>query len=254
MKKNLLPLAAIAALSTATQAATYLGNGAGGFGGPIGNGSLTLTDNGTALTGVVTRGGSGIYDSLVIYFDTTAGGATSLPASGEIGSTDASRRSVVNEFGSGISSFGGSFGSDFALTLHPSFGNPVLFATAPGDNANSLVYIDGGNTNLGLAGVNTDTTFTFTILLTQLGITPESGASFSFVSTYVAPLAGGGSDATFRSDEAFSPNGFTGDPNPGFNDVTFSASNTYTTAVPEPASLALVALGSIGLLFRRHTR
>src|SRR5258708_27704366 len=55
-------------------AATYSGNGNSGFGGPIGLGSLTLTDDGTTVFGTVNKGPNGFNAVLVIYIDSQAGG------------------------------------------------------------------------------------------------------------------------------------------------------------------------------------
>src|SRR5438552_15491937 len=76
MKSNLTLsiLAILAAFSLSTQAATYSGNGNSGFGGPIGLGSLTLTDNGTNVSGTVNKGPNGFNDVLVIYLDSVGGG------------------------------------------------------------------------------------------------------------------------------------------------------------------------------------
>src|SRR3954447_12198540 len=57
-----------------TKAATMSGNGNSGFGGPIGLGSLTLTDDGTTVSGTVNKGPNGFNDVLVLYIDSVAGG------------------------------------------------------------------------------------------------------------------------------------------------------------------------------------
>src|SRR5438034_7840711 len=69
-----LVLLVSAASSLSTYAATYSGNGNSGFGGPIGLGSLTLTDNGTTVFGTVNKGPNGFNDVLVLYIDSQAGG------------------------------------------------------------------------------------------------------------------------------------------------------------------------------------
>src|SRR5258708_37255450 len=61
-------------LAVSAGAATYSGNGNSGFGGPIGLGSLTLTDNGTTVFGTLNKGPNGFNDVLVLYIDSTAGG------------------------------------------------------------------------------------------------------------------------------------------------------------------------------------
>src|SRR5947207_3728983 len=67
-------IAGVALLSFSAMAATYSGNGNSGFGGPIGLGSLTLTDNGTTVSGTVNKGPNGFNDVLVLYIDSVAGG------------------------------------------------------------------------------------------------------------------------------------------------------------------------------------
>ena len=223
-------------ISTLGAQTNYSGNGLTGFGGAIGTGSLTLSDNGTTLTGTITRGSGPFNDSLVIYFDTQTGGLTSLPTSGEIGSPDAGRRSIVNEFGSGITSFPSGFDADYALTLMPTTTTDVLFSIPSGANANTLNFVAGASlTNNGSSNA---TTYTFTIDLANIGITPNSGATFDFVTTYVQPFGGEGGDATFRSNEAF---GNSTPTNTGFDNTGFTGFNTYVTAVPEPSSLSLLA-------------
>src|ERR1044071_9225660 len=69
---SLIGLLAITAGSL--PAATYSGNGNSGFGGPIGLGSLTLTDDGTTVSGTVNKGPNGFNDVLVLYLDSTGGG------------------------------------------------------------------------------------------------------------------------------------------------------------------------------------
>src|SRR5258708_25044592 len=64
----------LAGLAMTASAATYSGNGNSGFGGPIGLGSLTLTDNGTTVSGTVNKGPNGLNDVLVIYIDSLGGG------------------------------------------------------------------------------------------------------------------------------------------------------------------------------------
>src|SRR5438874_13188232 len=64
-------------VSLSSYAATYSGNGNSGFGGPIGLGSLTLTDDGTTVSGTVNKGPNGFNDVLVLYIDSAVGGFAS---------------------------------------------------------------------------------------------------------------------------------------------------------------------------------
>src|SRR5437879_3423405 len=60
-------------LAASAHATVYSGNGSTGFGGPIGTGSLTLTDDGTTVSGTITKGSGGFNDVLVLYLDTGSG-------------------------------------------------------------------------------------------------------------------------------------------------------------------------------------
>src|SRR2546430_3999637 len=64
----------LTAVWLSARAATYSGNGNSGFGGPIGQGSLTLTDDGTTVSGTLTRGAGNFNDALVLYVDSVPGG------------------------------------------------------------------------------------------------------------------------------------------------------------------------------------
>lgn len=234
------------------KATTYNGNGNGGFGGAIGQGSLTLSDNGTDLTFTVTRGPGNFNDFLVFYFNTQSGGATSLPTSGEIGTPFGGRRAVVNEFGSGISSFPASFDSDYAFVLHPSGADQSnhLFTTPSGSNANTIGFVN--TYTVSGFGSNSSATYSWSIPLADLGIT--AGQSFTFVTTYLNPFDGANQDATFRSNEQFGADDF-GANNPGFSSVSFSTALTYqTTPVPEPSTWIAGSLALIGLVASQRRR
>src|SRR3954471_3607663 len=80
-------------------AATYSGNGNSGFGGPIGLGSLTLTDNGTTVSGTVNKGPNGFNDVLVLYIDSQAGGFADTSTLGDSG--DGLRKAISGIDGGG---------------------------------------------------------------------------------------------------------------------------------------------------------
>ena len=239
-KKLALGLLATAFVAASAVGQTvYPGNGSSDFGGEIGNGSLSLSSDGTTLTGTITRGNtagpdSGFADALVFYFDTQAGGRTTLPTSGEIGSPDYGRRSVVNEFGSGITSFPSAFAADFALTLSPDpshfTSNLFSFPLTGSVDANNLNFLQ---TVTFTPSGTTNATYTFSLSLSSIGV--AAGDTFAFVTTYGNPL-GGSNDATFRSAEAFN----TAPTGTGFSNSTFSQANSFTV-VPEPSTLSLLA-------------
>ncbi|OYU45200.1 MAG: hypothetical protein CFE44_08785, partial [Burkholderiales bacterium PBB4] len=176
-------------------AAVSPGNNATGFGGPVGQGSLTLSDDGTTLTGTLTKGAAAFNDNLVLYIDSQSGGFSST--SGFADAADALRRAISGiDSGAGNRStltFPAGFTADYAIALGPSsasFGG--VWSLANG-GANSLGYI--ASVNVTPVGTATAATYTFTLPVSQLGLTANSGASFRILGTYI-------SSTGFRSDEA----------------------------------------------------
>src|SRR6267154_5924409 len=110
-------------LSLSSQAATYSGNGNSGFGGPIGLGSLTLTDNGTTVSGTVNKGPNGFNDVLVLYINSTPGGFADT--SGFADGADGLRKAISGFDGGGnrsLLTFTGML-PDYAIALGPSSAN-----------------------------------------------------------------------------------------------------------------------------------
>ena len=76
--KTLLAAGALSAsLASSTFATTFSGNGDTGFGGSVGNGSLTVTNDGTSINFNFTPSGSIGGNDLVIYIDSISGGFSS---------------------------------------------------------------------------------------------------------------------------------------------------------------------------------
>jgi hypothetical protein len=240
----LLSFLFLAGLAASADAALYLGNGRTGFGGAVGGGSLAVTDDGANLFFTFTRGAGSFNDTLVLYFDTDPGGATAYPSSGEVGSPFVGRRAIVNEFGSGIV-FSSGFASDFAFALKANgSASNHLFTTPSGANANTLGFVaTEAVTNFGNVSA---ASYSWTIPFSSLGLNP--GDSFNFTTTYLNPNDGSGSDASFRSNEAFVYD--FGASNPGFSGVTVNTPLSYTTT-PEPAVAVLGSLGLLVILRRR---
>src|SRR6267378_1508597 len=184
--------------SLGVYAATYSGNGNSGFGGPIGLGSLTLTDNGTTISGQINKGPNGFNDALVIYIDSQAGGFADT--SGFADGADGLRKAISGFDGGGnrsLMTFAPGFSPDYAIALGPSSDNfGGLWQLANG-GANSLNFVS--SVNLNPTGNNNSPTYTFSLNVAQLGLTPNSGATFSLLGTYI-------SDSGYRSDEAMAGN------------------------------------------------
>src|SRR5438876_7919273 len=147
MKVKLLLVLSVSAVSSLTAlAATYSGNGNSGFGGPIGLGSLTLTDDGTTVSGTVNKGPNGFNDVLVIYIDSVAGGFSDT--SGFADGADGLRKAISGFDGGGnrsLLTFPGGFVPDYAIALGPASDNfGGLFQLANG-GANSLNFLTSVN-------------------------------------------------------------------------------------------------------------
>lgn len=232
-------------LPSVTFASTMPGNGNSGFGGPIGLGSLTMTDDGTTISGTVNKGPNGFNDVLVIYIDSSAGGFadTSGFADGQDG-----LRKAISGFDGGTNrsllTFTGGFQPDYAIALGPSSDNfGGLWQLANGGNL-SLNFVS--SVSLNPTGTNNSSTYTFSFNASQIGLTPNSGQSFRMLGSYI-------SNTGYRSDEAVAGNlsGLQ-----GYNPFSQTASATYSIAiaVPEPATFGLILIGSIGLAGRRRAR
>jgi hypothetical protein len=207
-------------------ATAFNGNGNSGFGGAIGGGSLTLSDNGSTVSGSLTRGGGQFNDALVIYIDSVSGGFANT--SGFSDRADGLRRAISGFNNAGQRStmnFDANFRPDFVIALGPSsdgFGG--LWSLAAGGN-NSLGFLNSVNlTPLN----NTATNYSFSFDLATIGLTPGNGQSFKLFATYI-------SNTAFRSNEALAGN-VTG--NQGFNPFTQNGFGTYATQkVPESSGV-----------------
>ena len=88
----------------------------------------------------------------------------------------------------------------------------------------------------------------FGITAADIGITPNSGGSFSFFSTYI-------SETAYRSAETFGAS-YTGSPAAGWNSFDAAGSNTFTL-VPEPTTCGFLTAAAVALaarVARRRTR
>jgi hypothetical protein len=231
---------AVACLSS--QAATYPGNGNSGFGGPIGLGSLTLTDNGTTVSGTVNKGPNGFNDVLVLYIDSVAGGFSDT--SGFADGADGLRKAISGFDGGAnrsVLTFNGML-PDYAIALGPSSDNfGGLWQLANG-GANSLNFIN--SVNLNPTGVNNSPTYTFSFNVSQIGMVPNTGATFAMLGTYIA-------DSGYRSDEAMAGNDVG---TQGWNPFIQTALVTYTI-VPEPSTAAFLGFAAlVGSFYARRRK
>jgi hypothetical protein len=234
--KNLLLAGALyASLALPVFATTYSGNGNTGFGGPVGNGSLIVTNDGSNITFNFTPSGSIGGNDLVIYIDSISGGYSSTAGFND--ANDGGRKAVSgytatdNGGGSGQSvlTFASGFNADYAIDIGSSYAS--LFGLANGGN-NSLNYITGAS--------QTGSPYSLTIPLIDLGLSTASGQTIGIFGTLV-------SESGYRSTEAIAGNDTSS--GQGWIPFTQTSFGTYTvTAVPEPSTFALCGISSLAML------
>ena len=191
----------------------YPGNGNTGFGGAIGNGTLTLSDDGTNISGTLTVGGS-MNDVLVLYIQTGPGGFADT--SGFNDQSDSCRQAIsgVSASGRSLLTFASGFQPNYAIALAPAAaGTGGLWQLANGGN-NSLVYLGSVN----LAPLNNSGPYTFSFPAALIGMIPGVRSTIQVFGTYVR------TDGS-RSTEAIAGN-LTG--TQGWNPFTQTAYASYT--------------------------
>ena len=247
MKNQLSFLAAatVMVLSSASAQTTFDGNGSTSFGGAIGLGSLTLSDNGTTVSGSLTTGAGLIGNAFVLYLETAPGGFSSTAGFNDNG--DQLRSAISGYGGSGEQStlnFGSGFTPEYAIALQPGSGINFggLWSLADGGSG-SLNYLN--SVNLSPTGSDAQGTYTFSFDLASIGLTPYAGQSFELFGLEVSTTG-------YSSAEAIG--GTLSGANGWGNSQTVTSFSTYTTSVPEPATVVLGAAGMATLLLLRRRR
>jgi hypothetical protein len=223
----------LASIGLSVQAANYPGNGNSGFGGAIGTGNLSLTDNGTTITGTVTRGNGDFKDVLVLYIDSVSGGF--LDTSGFADGADGLRKAISGfdiATHRSILTFASGFLPDYAIALgfaNENFGG--LWQLTNG-GANSLLFKT--SVNLSPTGNPSAASYTFSFKFSEIGLAP--GQSFKLLGTYI-------SNSGFRSGEAIAGNH---DGTQGWNPFTQLTYGVYSGREPAPEQAGTVAPKLVG--------
>lgn len=241
LQKSLVFGAALAATMVSVQAqystpATIAGNGDTGFGGPVGNGNLVVSDDGTDLTVTLNSASSLGANDLVLYIDSFAGGISST--AGLMDDADGGRAAVSGYNGAGeqsVLTFAAGFTPDYAIDIGNTYAS-LYGLIAGGDN--SLDYITGTSQTSGGP-------YSLTVPLSDLGLVAGNGQSLQLFGTLI-------SETAYRSTEAIAGND-TG--TQGWSPFTQTSYATYTTvAAPEPTTLALGAVSGVALLIARRRK
>jgi hypothetical protein len=242
LKTTLLLSAGITAIGFNALATTYLGNGSSAWNGAIGLGSLTLTDDGTTLSGSLTTGGGLGGNAFVLYLQTAGGGFSTTSGFNDNGDQ---LRSALSQYGGvgsqSILNFSSGFAPNYAISLQPDSGINFggIWQLANG-GANSQIF----DTSINLTPTGSDAagTYNFSFNLSSIGIT--AGQSFELFGIQVS--ATGYSSPEALGGTLSGANGYGGT-------QTELAFSTYTT-VPEPSTIMMGASGLATLLLLRRRR
>jgi hypothetical protein len=217
--KLLLFVAGLFLASNSAQATNFAGNGNTGFGGPVGQGTLSVTDDGTNITFTLQRGGGNLNDVLAIYIDTgTAGGYADTSAFTSTGGDDVNAISGYNGSSRSVMTFTNGFRPTYAIAIKPNYMD--LFSLT---NPASFSYITG----TGQSG-SSSASFSLTIQASQIGLTPGVSSSFKIFGTLTSSTA-------YRSTEAIAGNDYSAF-GQGNNPFTQTAFATYNFAAPPAPS------------------
>lgn len=193
----------------------YTGNTNTGFGGPIGNATMSINDDGTTITATFTKGGGDFNDTMVMYIANGTTGRNVID--GNVNDTaDANRRAISNT-GSGDINFPSGFEATHAIAINTGFGGIWSIPNTGSIGSNGLTFVDA----VGQPSSNTAASFTFTFDWSEIGLVNTD--KFDFIIIYGNPNDGGSN--MFSSDEAFGDG--IGSGNPGFASMTFTDSKSY---------------------------
>lgn len=214
--------------------------GGGGFGGPIGNGTLSVDSDANG----VYFGFSGLGDfsgnAIRIYLDSRSGGFNDLSGSGISDFGDDLRGWLSRPAEQGLTL---PFDADFGWLVSPYFGGatPLYELQAGGDN--SFNEITSGVQTSSPGEFPTNPEIELFVEYSSLGM--SAGDPLDFVVIYANQNNGD----RYMSDEGF-PFQVQGG-NPGQGPVTLNDYDRIST-IPEPATIGLLAIGAIGFIRRRR--
>ncbi|HVM46766.1 MAG TPA: hypothetical protein VMU04_02015 [Candidatus Acidoferrum sp.] len=159
----------------------YHGNGNTGFGGAIGNGTLTLSDDGTNISGTLTVGGS-MNDVLVLYLQTGPSGFADTSGFNDQSAPCCQAISGVSTSGRSLLTFASGFQPNYAIALAPAAaGTGGLWQLANG-GSNSLVYMG----SVSLAPLDNSGPFTFNFPAALIGMIPGVRSTIQVFGTYLS--------------------------------------------------------------------
>ncbi len=223
---------------------TYNGNGNSGFGGPIGGSTLSFTNNGTTVTGTLTKGGGDFNDTFVIYISNGSSGRSSIgTAVNDRQDANRSAISYIEASKSKTLTFPSGFEATHAIAINTTFGGLWSIPNSGSIGNNGLTFVTGlgGDSKPSSAS---DASFTFSFDLSDIGLDDNGANGFKFVAIYLNPFGGTDSHG-FVSNEGYG-SGFSGS-NVGQENFTFSSFESYASAyISGDAGWRLLSLPKTG--------
>ncbi len=202
--------------ATSAQAVNFAGNGNTGFGGSVGNGTLSVTDDGTNITVTITLDGANMGgNGVALYIDTGTGGFASTAGFNDASDGGHSVVSGYSSSGQSVMTFTNGFSPSYAVSIGD--GYPSLYKLANGGNG-SFTYLTGEGT----------TPYSFTFPAADLGLTPGVPAAIRIFGSLI-------SQSGYRSTEAIAGNDY-GPFGQGWYPFTQTAYVTYNFDAPPTPS------------------
>src|SRR5262245_24575478 len=175
---------------TKAHCAVYYGNGNTSGGGAVGTGRLSLTDNGTTVSGTFYRGTGSFQLNLVLYIDSVSGGFADTTQFSDSG--DALRTAVSGYYAPAsaraTANFASGFTADYAIALGvngPNKGN-LYHLVAGGNGSMELIR----SVNLYPYNNLNASSYTFSFSLADIGLPAGSGNFFKIESSDVSITGG----------------------------------------------------------------
>ena len=215
-----LVTAGLLVLANPASATNYAGNGDTGFGGPVGNGVLSVTDDHTNITVNLQRGSSGNFnDCLVIYIDTGTGGYASTASFTDTGYPEQQGISGYDGSSRSVMTFTNGFRPAYAVVIKEESGGWMdLWSLA---NPSSFNYLAGNS-----VGGSSSANYSLTFSCTNLGLTAGSPATLRIFGTLINP------SGAYRSTEAIAGNDIASIYGQGPNPFTNTVYANYIFAAP----------------------
>jgi hypothetical protein len=232
---------------------TFSGNGSTAFNGAVGDGTLTVSDDGSGGVDFSLTLGNGQTNfggnDFVLYLDNGKGGGISSTAT-LTDDADGGRSAVSEDSGSGRSTlnFNSVLAPQYAIDIESGYGDIFKLNTP-----SNLTLVDGaapGAASANSTGLTytyaqgTPTVATLDLPAADFGLSSYSGGTLTFFGIQV-------SESGYSSNELIGS--ATGSGGWG-NTQTVTVANTFTAAVPEASIVGLLACGAGVLLAWNRSR